>query len=143
MTYDDCPECGRVDHGWQMPDVRSTLTIDGCRCRPECACDPAEKLDLGFDPDECMCETNGCECDHNTIKIRVRRIFDRECTTCLGVDYRCVFDVLLDGQQVKTCGSESEADAFVARVFPTAAPPEPDWAWISERGLRIAEGWGC
>jgi hypothetical protein len=144
MSYDDCPGCGREDLGWNMSDVRQTLHISDCRCVPSCVCSAEEKLDFGdADFDDCICEENGCDCGQITIKVKVRRVFDRECEVCMGADYRCVYDVLLDGKTVKTCSDESEADSFVAKVFPTAKHPDPDWAWISERPLRIAEGWGC
>lgn len=142
MSYDDCPGCGVTDYGWEMPDVRSTLTINGCRCKPECVC-TSEDRGEDYAEGECICEENGCDCDHSEVKVRVRRVFDRECGYCGGADYRCVFDVLLDGQTVRECKDEHEADAYIARVFPSAEAPEPDYAWESERWLRRAEGWGC
>lgn len=146
MQYEnDCPGCGQEDHGWNMPDVRSTLHINNCTCATACQCDEKEMQELGYEPDECMCEVNGCDCADReiTIKVVIRRIFDRTCEYCDGSDYRCVYDVKLDSQVVKTVNSEDEADAYIAKVFPTAKPPERDYAWESERGLRIAEGWGC
>ena len=141
MSYYDCPECGREDLGWQMSDVRGTRVIDGCRCKPNCVCTPE---DLGEDFDECICAENGCECDASlTVKIVIRRVFDRDCLSCGGVDYRCVYDVLLENKLVRTTETEDDAHRFVDLVFPSAEEPEPDYAWESERGLRIAEGWGC
>lgn len=142
MSYDDCPECGREDLGWEMPDVRSTLTINACKCKPECVCTPEDRGD-DYADGECICEENGCDCDHHEVKVRINRVFDRECMTCGGVDYRCEFAVLLDGTCVSVAKTEEDADDFIARVFPTAEAPAPDYDWESERWLRRAEGWGC
>jgi hypothetical protein len=142
--YEDCPGCGRRDYGWEMPDVRATLTINNCRCKDGCVCTDEERTE--FSPDEpfdgCICEENGCECDHVTIKVVIRRIFDQECAHCGGPDYRCVWDVQLDGTVVKTFDAEEKADAYIGKVFPTAEAPERDYAWESEAWLRRAEGWG-
>jgi hypothetical protein len=140
--YEDCPGCGRYDHGFNMSDVRSNLTIDCCKCQPKCSCTTEDRGD-DYSDDECVCRENGCDCDHHKVKVTVQRVFDKDCDYCGGVDYRCVFNVTLDGARIKRCESEREADAFVAKVFPTAKPPERDLAWESERPLRIAEGWGC
>jgi len=141
--YDDCPGCGRRDYGWDMPDVRSTLYISRCRCKQGCVCTDAEREELGYEPGECICQENGCECDRSTVKVTIRRVWDQECGHCDGVDYRCVWDVSLDGTVVKSADSEEDADAYVSRTFPTAEAPERDEAWESERWLRRAEGWGC
>jgi len=126
MYYEDgsdCPGCGRYDHGFDMSDVRTSLLIPTCEGSKEC-------------------EEEGCECESIAVKVTVKRIFDRECEYCGGADYRCVFDLSLDGSHVKRFSSESDADAYAAKVFPTAEAPERDYAWESEAGLRRAEGWG-
>ena len=126
--YDDepsCPECGQYDHGFNMSDVRTTLKISTCT-------EGEEACDEGY-----------CEDEPITIKVTVRRVWDRTCSTCGGGDYRCVYDLTLDGAKLKTFNSESDADSYAEKVFPSAKPPERDLAWESERGLRIAEGWGC
>jgi hypothetical protein len=140
--YDDCPGCGRRDYGWEMPDVRSTLYISHCRCKPACVCTDEERKDYDSEFQGCICQDNGCECDRSEVKVTIRRIFDRECNYCGGWDYRCVWDVSLDGTVVKTTESEADADAYVSRTFPTAEAPERDYAWESEAWLRRAEGWG-
>jgi len=119
----DCSGCGRYDHGFDMPDVRSTLYISTCEGGEDC-------------------EEGDCDCESIAVKVTIRRIFDRECNLCGGCDYRCVYDLSLDDQHVKRFESESDADAYAAKVFPTAKAPERDYAWESEAGLRRAEGWG-
>ena len=114
--YDnDCHGCGRYDHGFEMPDVRSTLYI-------------------GEEPDD--------DDDRPCLKVTIRREWDRTCPECGGGDYRCLFDLTLDGVRVRTFKSDHEADRYIERAFPTARAPEPDYAWESERALRQAEGWG-
>ena len=122
--HDHCPGCGRNDLGWEMSDVRSSLEIS--------TCDDSES-----------CEEGCCDCETHRVKVTIRRVWDRTCDYCDGADYRCVYDLSLDGVTLKTFASEAAADDYAAKVFPTAKAPEPDYAWESERGLRIAEGWGC
>ena len=119
--YDDCRTCGVRDYGWEMSDVRTSLSI------PSCTED---------------CEEGDCDCDSIPVKVTIRRVWDQDCTSCGSVTYRCVYDLTLDGALVKTFDSEHEADDYAALVFPSAKAPEPDYDWESERGLRQAEGWG-
>lgn len=127
MSYEDeqdCPGCGQYDHGFDMSDVRSNLNISTCEGSEEC-------------------EENGCECEGITIKVTIKRIYDVDCNFCDGIDYRCVFDLSVDGAVIKRFASKDLADSYVSKVFPTAEAPERDYAWESEAGLRRAEGWGC
>jgi hypothetical protein len=125
MYYDDEPDCrgcGVRDYGFDMPDVRSTLYVSKCET-------PAE------------CEEDGCECEQTKIQVRIKRIWDKECGYCGGVDWRPSWEVLEDGKVIATVPSESAADAVVEAEYPSAES-DYDPAWESERGLRIAEGWG-
>jgi hypothetical protein len=120
MYYEDEPDCrgcGVRDYGFEMPDVRTTLYV-ACGCSDE------------------------CECERTKVQTRIKRIWDKECGQCGGVDWRPSWEVLKDGVVVATVPSENAADAVIAAEFPTAES-DYDPAWESERGLRIAEGWGC
>jgi hypothetical protein len=142
--YDDepgCPGCGVRDYGFDSPDVRSTLYVSNCRCKGGCVCTDEDRAG-DFEPGECICVVNGCECDQTTIKVRINRIWDRECSHCGGVDWRPEWQVLKDDRVVATVPSEAAADAVVAAEYPDAEPPERDYAWESEAPLRRAEGWG-
>jgi len=142
--YDDgdCPKCGVRDYGFEMSDVRSTLYISNCRCKGGCVCTDEERGE-DYAADECICAENGCECeDQTTIKVRINRIWDQQCSYCDGVDWRPEWQVLKDDKVVATVPSERAADAVVEAEFPNAEPPERDYAWESEAGLRRAEGWG-
>ena len=143
--YDDepgCPGCGVRDYGWEMPDVRSTLFISNCRCKTACVCTDAERTELDYEPGECICTENGCECDSTKIQVRINRIWDRECGHCGGADWRPEWQVLKDGKVVATVPSENAAGAVIEAEYPDAEAPERDYAWESEAGLRRAEGWG-
>ena len=142
--YDgDCPGCGVKDYGFEMPDIRSTLIISGCRCKAECVCTDEERTELEYEPGECICEENGCECDQDIkIQVKINRVWDKTCSHCDGVDWRPEWQVLKDGKVVATVPSESAADAVVGAEYPEAEPPERDLAWESEAPLRRAEGWG-
>lgn len=124
MYHDDCPGCGAYDHGWDMSDVRTTLYISTC------------------DEDNEACQEAECDHEDHVIKVTIRRVWDQRCGYCDAADYRCVYDLTLDGARVKTFGSEAEADDYAAKVFPTAQPPERDYAWEGEAWLRRCEGWG-
>jgi len=146
MNYDeqDCPRCGDVDHGWNFPDIRETLYIDNCRCKDGCVCTAEDRAGSGSDyaPDECICESNSCDCERTKIQVKILRIWDKTCGFCGGSDWRPQWLVLKDGGVVATVPSESAAHAVIEAEYPEAAADEPDYAWESERNLRIAEGWG-
>ena len=142
--HDDCPGCGATDYGFEMPDVRSTLYISNCRCKAECVCTDEERK--SYDPEAeanlCICVDNGCDCDQTTIQVKINRIWDKTCSYCDGADWRPEWQVLKDGKVVATVPSETAAHAVIEAEFPDAQPPERDYAWESEAGLRRAEGWG-
>ena len=121
-----CRDCGSgaTDYGYEMSDVRSTLIISNC-----------------VEGDE-ACENGDCDCEVK-IKVTIRRYISGECESCGDYIHSCAYDLSLDGAKIKTFDSETKANAYAEKVFPTAKPPERDYAWESERGLRIAEGWGC
>jgi hypothetical protein len=153
VYYDDydggCPGCGVRDYGFDEPDVRSTLYIANCRCKPACVCTESEKKDYmgdaegeGFGKDECICAVNGCECDRDEIKVRINRIWDQSCAYCDGADWRPEWHIVKDGKVIATVPSEDAAHAVIAAEYPDAEAEEPDDAWESEKWLRRAEGWG-
>jgi hypothetical protein len=127
MYYEEegCRDCGSgaTDYGYEMSDVRNTLVINNC-----------------VEGDE-ACENGDCDCKV-TIKVTIRRYISGSCESCGDYIHSCVYDLSLDGTKIKTFKSESDADAYAAKVFPTAEAPERDYAWESEAGLRRAEGWG-
>jgi hypothetical protein len=137
----DCPKCGARDYGFEMPDVRSTLYISNCRCKAECVCTDEQRGD-DYEPSDCICVENGCECEETMIQVRIKRIWDTVCSLCDGIEWRPEWQVLKDGKVVATVPSEGSADAVVGAEFPEAKLPERDLAWESEAPLRAAEGWG-
>lgn len=137
----DCRGCGVRDVGFETPDIRSTLYISNCRCKGGCVCTDEERSG-DYAPSECICVENGCDCDQTTIQVKINRIWDKQCSYCDGIDWRPEWQVLKDGSVVASVPSESAADAVISAEYPTAQPPERDYAWESEAGLRRAEGWG-
>jgi len=141
----DCRICGVRDYGFEASDVRSTFYVEDCDCKTACVCTVERKEDA-FEKGEpnpgCVCEELGCNCDQIKIQVKINRIWDKRCPGCDGLDWRPEWQVLKDGKVIATVPSENAADAVVEAEYPEAESDyDPDWE--SERGLRIAEGWGC
>ena len=75
------------------------------------------------------------------ITVRVERQYFT-CERCeIGWDYKCKYGVYVDNTRECTLDTQFKANAYIKIAYPEARPPEPDYAWESERHLRIAEGW--
>lgn len=130
-----CSECrpDTYDYGYDLPDTRISY-----KETKECEC-------IALDP---YCD--GCEdCDftgytvNSTIKVCIERTYV-DCECGYGLDYTCRFRVKKDNKDQNVWfSSEAKAERWIQIEFPEAKLPEPDYAWESERMLRIAEGWGC
>ncbi len=120
-----------VDHGFDMPDTRETYEVHG----PCPYCEGGDE-----DCDECY---GNNEVITGTITVSIERKWGQcDCESGESVMVGHTWAIKGPGCSMSV---PSDVDTYlvVRAVWPTAREPEYDAAWESERGLRIAEGWGC
>ena len=150
-----------VDHGFNMPDTRETYEVygpcDACNGTGSISLEAAKGMEwVSNDPrqstQEYLEEHFPCECDEcyggqealiGNVSVSIQRKWGScECGSGESVMTGHSWRVVGPGASVSV-PSTADTFALVKSIWPSAREPEYDAGWESERGLRIAEGWGC